>query len=528
MLDATATFALEAETHFYTGDPSFDSFYGQIRSFMAKDVSEFSCDGERIRGYRAPDTDLIWIRDHTHQMKAFKYWERDVKSAVECFLKRQKQDGSFLDHIDGSESGKRVPVEADVEYLLVEAAHQVWQATDDDEWLRRWLPTLERGLVYSMTHPDRWSTEFELIKRALTIDTWDFAYNPGGWRAKMELDDECPIGIMHGDNSGMFQACLTLANSFERFGDSEKAVWWKEKADHFQKRTNEVCWNGQFYTHNVLIDPASAAEVDQSAMLSLSNTFDINRGLASHEQAVSIIQEYQTRRAQLGDRCFAEWFSIAPCFPSGSFGAPIGWGKREGEYVNGGIMPLVGGELARAAFAHGFEEYGVDILRRYMDLIYTTGETYLWYWHDGSPGRSSPASLATDGWGASAMLAAFVEGLAGIKDLGKAFDSISLSPRWVIAGVNNAHVSVRYPACRAYFSYTYSHEPESEKMSIETSGTGTGGRCHVLLPSGARRVAVLANGQARDCTLCEVGESVYVDFSFRLGDFRLEISYRSK
>ena len=63
---------------------------------------------------------------------------------------------------------------------------------------------------------------------------------------------------------------------------------------------------------------------------------------ADHAQAASILREYTRRRG----RAFAEWFSIDPPFPAGVFGDPR---LVPGAYCNGGIMPLVGGELARAA-----------------------------------------------------------------------------------------------------------------------------------------------------------------------------------
>ena len=47
-------------------------------------------------------------------------------------------------------------------------------------------------------------------------------------------------------------------------------------------------------------------------------------------------------------------------------------------------MPLVGGELARAAFEHGFEAYGADILAPLLrDASAQKGEAYLWYFPDG-------------------------------------------------------------------------------------------------------------------------------------------------
>ena len=99
---------------------------------------------------------------------------------------------------------------------------------------------------------------------------------------------------------------------------------------------------------------------------------DINRGVADHAQAVSILREYRRRRQATG--AFAEWFSIDPPFPDGIYGDEH---LVAGAYCNGGIMPLVGGELARAAFEHGFESYGVEILEQYHRLISAEGETYL-------------------------------------------------------------------------------------------------------------------------------------------------------
>ena len=41
-------------------------------------------------------------------------------------------------------------------------------------------------------------------------------------------------------------------------------------------------------------------------------------------------------------------------------------GCPEGEYMKWRIRPIIAGEIAKAAFDHGCEEYGVDILRQRM------------------------------------------------------------------------------------------------------------------------------------------------------------------
>jgi len=74
-----------------------------------------------------------------------------------------------------------------------------------------------------------------------------------------------------------------------------------------------------------------------------------------------------------------------------------------------------------------------DLLSRYRFLIGDTDTSYLWYYPAGNPGKSGPETLPSDGWGASAMLAALVEGAAGIEDQGARYEDVRLSPRWPAA-----------------------------------------------------------------------------------------------
>ncbi len=156
---------------------------------------------------------------------------------------------------------------------------------------------------------------------------------------------------MHGDNTGAYQSARLLAQIERYFGRQDQAAFWDDRAGILLANLNRVSWNGNFYTHQFHLTPVASSGVDESTQLSLSNAYALNRGTLTQEQAAAVLRTYQARRSQNG---FAEWYSIDPPFQSG-FGPP-------GEYVNGGIMPLVGGELARGAFDHGFETYGLDIL----------------------------------------------------------------------------------------------------------------------------------------------------------------------
>ncbi|MDD3736879.1 MAG: hypothetical protein PHO11_06875, partial [Bacteroidales bacterium] len=165
-----------------------------------------------------------------------------------------------------------------------------------------------------------------------------------------------------------------------------------------------------------------------------------------------------------------EWFSIDPPFPAGIFGD---YKLARGAYCNGGIMPLTGGELARAALEYGFEQYGIDILMRYYDLISRNGETYLWYFPDGRPSSvetsTSPEAKPTDGWGSSAMLYAFVEGLAGIQDRDKLFRRLRLCPKWIAAGIEKAEVMADYKSSGAFVRYTWNNKGDQVSISLEGS-----------------------------------------------------------
>jgi hypothetical protein len=340
---------------------------------------------------------------------------------------------------------------------------------------------------------------------------------------QFQIDEHTFWGILHGDNSGYYHAFRIMAHLLDRFGHGERARLWEERAEGLRERLNAFCWNGSFYTHFAKLGDFAVPGVDETAQLSLSNPMDINRGAATHEMAVSILEEYRRRRESTA--AFAEWFSIDPPFPDGVFGDEKLVG---GAYVNGGIMPLVGGELALAAFQHGFEAYGVDILKRYHTLVALREESFLWYFPDGTPASveasTSPDALPTDGWGSSAMLMALLTGLAGIEDRGRCFDAVALSPRWPAAGVETVDAGVRYASSGAGFGYDYRRAADGVEMTIRASASAVD--VHLMLPSGARPSAAKVGGADVTFRTSVVRQSDYVDFSCHVsGETRVEVLF---
>ena len=506
-----------------SGNPLLDALVPRVREFLSHDASEYVMFGRPVRGYRSPDTPSIWIRDHSEMLRGAKYWESDMKSAVDHFAEMQSEAGWIFDYFtmtpekvpcekENWAKYVRVPVEADVEYRFVKAVYLAWQATGDDRWMKGMIPRMEKALRYVMTDPWRWDRNLGLVKRAYTIDTWDFDYTAGRYPwLNFRVDGDTYWGIMHGDSSGYYEAFMNLAAMHARAGGRAASLRWRKFASAFRARANRASFNGRFYRHRVPITPVDIPGVDADSQLTISNPMDINRGLATHPMAVSIIDEYRRRGSE--NAFAADWVSVDPPFPAGVFGEPK---LLPGSYCNGGIMPLVGGELARAALEHGREAYGVAQLLRYEEL--TRGnETYLWYFPDGRPSSietsTSPDASPTDGWGSTAMLFALVEGLGGVVDASSLYRDVRLSPRWAAAGCEDVSLAVSYAASGAGLAYRYAHDASKREIALAVRARAAVDM-HLLLPPGSRARSLRVNGRTVRHTDARVEESAYVDARF--------------
>lgn len=531
---SSALFTLDAQTGIQTGQPRFDDMYPAVRSFMQQDTLSYTLDGVPVHGYRSPDNNLLWLRDHTYQSRGFRYFETDMTSLIDAFRREQQPDGSFPDYLKRepySSTSQRMEPEADVESLFVQAVYDAWQATGDDTWMRSNLDAMRRGLQYTMSSPLRWDAEHQLVKRPFTIDTWDFQYGPttadpatGQPAARHWIDGQTIWGIFHGDNTNLGYSLRLLARMEEYLGDTQAAARDRQQAEDLIHRLRALSWNGRFFTHFVPLQPFDVPGVDESEQLSLSNAYALNRSVLETEQGHAIVSEYYRRNQQRG-QTFAEWYSIDPPFPAGLFGLAGNPGEQPGEYVNGGIMPLVGGELARGAFRYGLEGYAFDILNRYYFLIHSTGASYLWYYPAGNPGKSSTNTLPTDGWGASAMLGALIEGAAGIEDRSALYHDVVLSPRWSAADdVQQARVVARYAASDGYIAYRWQRQERG--LSLDLTGTAEHIQLRLLLPANIKRATqVTLDGAAHSYTIAEVFGSYYLQLDLQQASGSIQVRW---
>lgn len=504
---ADVVYTLDPISTVQTDDPVFGAVFADTVRYIQGSMRSYPLNGTVIRGYRSPDNPLLWLRDHVYQGRGFRYFETDVTSLLNAFRDAQNPDGSLPDWVDAPELGVtagRKDVESDLEFLYVQGIYEAWQMTGDDAWMIDMLPSARRAIVYTTTDPLRWNSERGLIRRPYTIDMWDFEYGPtttnpetGAPAPRHWIDDQTIWGSFHGDNTGLVQALRMLAVMETRAGNEANATQYRTQADDLQKRVMELHWNGSFLRHFVPEDPDWRPEgVDTEAQLSISNAYALNRGVLSPAQAATVISTYY-QRGVANPNVLLPWFSIEPPFPPYAYGMAGRKGELPGEYVNGGIMPVVGGELARGAFTVKSEQFGFDTLRHYHVLTSRHGGSYLWYYPNGEPGISGPDTIPTDGWGAAAMLGALMEGAAGITDPGFAFLASRVTPRWQYGGVNEAYVVARYAAGSGYVAYRWQKQPGA--IRFEMTGSGQFTTLHLPMELGTfDRAEVALNGVSRN------------------------------
>ena len=497
-------FFLDSGTRMETGDADFDDLYQLTHDALLRGRREYSTPSGKFVGYMSGDTwrfDGIWLRDFIYGLPAYRHWEPDMVGGLDRFLEQQHENGMIPDGIERNGETWRVGMESDVEYILVLGVWQTWQAVGDDAWLAAALPRIERALAYIRSDEKHWDGNHRLVKRQHSCDTWDYdidgASNEGTQRHVIATCDQ----------SGYVLAFDAMSRMYGHLGDQAKSDQWKVESVQYRNRADDLLWDGTKYLHHVHLDHGN---FDESAQLAMGNTWAMTRGMATPEQARSIIDEYRRRHAETGDAF--PWWSLQPGYPDdlGYFADPE---SQQGGYANGGLMPWVGGELCRASMLYGRESYGVDLLRAYVAHIRRTGGAHVWYWPDGEAGFRTTNEVPYVSWGMAEWLNAAVEGLAGIHDDGSLLRKVVCSPRWTAAGVQEATVSVRYAASKAYFTYNLQIDESSRTIRFTHTGSGDEAVVRILLPDGWAPNNVRADNSQIEFEIIDVDASQYVSFS---------------
>jgi hypothetical protein len=332
-----------------------------------------------------------WLMDNTQTLKGMKYFWPEVKSNVDFYAGSQREDGMVWENFEPrtpvetfweqefkyggfarpAEDGwlllRRAPVENHVEAFLLEALYFSWKASGDTPWMASRLDAAIRAVKYATSDPYRWSEKYKLLKRGFTIDTWDFLCESEAKLSGniMTIDlAKTHFGVFFGDNANMIVGLRRLSAMLEAAGRGAEAPAFTALAEEMEQRLNTLAWNGEFFTHWIAEDRDLTFDmgVDLDRQVSLSNAYSLNRGIR-HDQCAAILRTYQRIRKEMPKTSPGEFYAIYPPYERGFSAENAKW-----EYMNGGVMSCTAGELALGAFNHGFEDYGVDILRRYRSI----------------------------------------------------------------------------------------------------------------------------------------------------------------
>ncbi|MCL2740754.1 MAG: hypothetical protein FWE70_01405 [Oscillospiraceae bacterium] len=397
---------------------------------------------------------VVWILDHLHTAKGFKYLSPHADGLVNLLKEIQREDGMIWSFIYGKNAGyyymsayerpygyavdlgdnvaARQPVENHCEANYVECVYLVWQSTGDDAWMAGMLDSCVKALDYGRYDKARWSERFGLLKKGYTIDSWDF--QPGDASLahfdlgiKQQIDHErTKFTVFYGDNTGYAYACDVLAEMLAKAGRAADARAFADRAAGIRERLDALAWNGRFYTHRVEEDESAVRDfggTDTAGQVSFSNCYTLNRN-CTHEQAAAIIRTYQGIRAALPHRSPGEFYAIYPPFETDVFdegGACAKW-----QYMNGGVHAHAAGELARGAFEHGFEGYGADILRRVLGLGKEDADGFLRFAYTGAYEDGAPPAQKFS-----------TVDLAPLANMGLSSEAAEGSLPWLFDGLKN-------------------------------------------------------------------------------------------
>lgn len=234
--------------------------------------------------------------------------------------------------------------------------------------------------------------------------------------------------------------------------------------------------------------------------IGLSNTYSMSRGAATPEMAASIIETYQEIGEKMSGHSLAPWYGMYP-FIEPHFGK-----YKVGEYMNGALLLLVIGELAKAAFQYGCDTYAEEQLMMATRIMAMNNGTL--------PGcvngdRTAQLEAVPDGWGQAAFVSALVEGLAGVVDKDILFRKVKLSPHWLFAGIENTCVKVGYGSNGNQVGYRYAFNPAFNRMEIQTEGGFDEFTLRVPFPANCRNVTARLNGRNAQVTIEQVNLSWY-------------------
>jgi hypothetical protein len=126
------------------------------------------------------------------------------------------------------------------------------------------------------------------------------------------------------------------------------------------------------------------------------------------------------------------------------------------------------------------------------------------------------------------MLAALLEGAAGIEDRSALYEEVRLSPRWAAAPeMSRVRVVTRYATSAGYVAYTW--ERAERRLSLDATGSWQRAQIRLLLPTEGvgkqETISVRHNGATVPTQIDKVGGRRYVVVAAQAGNAHIEVTW---
>jgi hypothetical protein len=508
-----------------------------FRSTLDANRKDFAGRLGLVRGFGAGDAyPQIWLRDSSTLIPASRfYYPRDyLTSWLEEHLAHQEEDGQLYDwiaagpashfapyaprareiHLSGESqsqptfaiSADKNTVEADQESSAVAAAYQIYEVIGDRDWLNKEIAgksvieRLDAALEYLVT--ERSDTRSGLIVSGFTADWGDVSPVYPDARA-IYLDDVTPRVVGLYTNCQFYLAAEKLAGLYGLLGEEPRAHYWRRKASLTKERINQHFWQVDkgFYRMHLVVTPALVKGwQDDSDIFAIGgNGLAVLYGIADDEQAQSIFDRAQERRAQMGLSSVSG--ALMPAYPRGFFEHPLM--SDEYSYQNGGQWDWFGGRFVLSEFERGYAERAYRQLVQIARKVVSSGGLYEWQTREGK-GRGSRNYAGSAG----ALGAACFQGLFGVY-----LRAGALELR-VRLGDRPGQIQLYEPATETYVRYRYRYDEKAHRLDLRyESNSDSEGSLSILLPKGGTVSGLWVDEEERTFSMETLGEDRYVKLS---------------
>ncbi|MBF0551941.1 MAG: hypothetical protein HQK60_15580 [Deltaproteobacteria bacterium] len=397
----------------------------------------------------------VWVRDSAAIMQLAQYYfgEPQLRTWIGEFLNYQKQDGSIYDWIDAQGKCDKNTTESDQESSLVLGADTYFRATNDINWLREHVVSLERALTYLMDY--RKDEETGLIISSFTADWGDVSPTYADQRSVYD-DAATPKVINFHTNALFCRAAEKLSIMFHTVKNRKKADKWQSIHQTWVDNLRKLFWSGKYYRmHYKILPPDQDRQRLSDAIFPLgSNSEAILAGIPNREQISSIYLAAKQRQREYGISTVGA--VLLPPFPENTFTHPML--AKQFSYQNGGQWDWFAGRFVLGLFQNGFEKEATEELVAIAKKDLHNMGFYEWETPPGE-GRGSE-----DYSGSAAVVGqAVIEGLFGVQSNPKGWEvTIRLGP-------HEGEIRVYKPATKQSIYYHYKPGSRGLELKLQQS-----------------------------------------------------------